>query len=271
MDDITESLKIIDNTASNINGNSTFHSSSFIYKMANEDVSIYKDYLKNSRRILSVISSGDQIIESITSEKKVIDCFDISKYPKYYLMLKLAALKALKKEDYVKLFIESPLTTLDEYYDDLYFEKMRKRLTKKYREFWDALLNYTNWYEITNSRLFSSEVVTKEYALKQNMYLDDVVYYSMKDKINDVQFTFHTGDIFKTGSNLRDYYDLVYLSNILAYADKSQYKELIESFNLTANGYVLTYLFCNLDEYKRYFNGRIHKFEESDNGILLTR
>lgn len=55
MDDITESLKIIDNTESNINGNSTFHSSSFIYKMANEDVSIYKDYLKNSRRILSVI------------------------------------------------------------------------------------------------------------------------------------------------------------------------------------------------------------------------
>ena len=52
--------------------------------MANEDVSIYKDYLKNSRRILSVISSGDQIIESITSEKKIIDCFDISKYPKYY-------------------------------------------------------------------------------------------------------------------------------------------------------------------------------------------
>ena len=41
--------------------------------MANEDVSIYKDYLKNSRRILSVISSGDQIIESITSEKKIID------------------------------------------------------------------------------------------------------------------------------------------------------------------------------------------------------
>ena len=130
MDDITESLKIIDNTASNINGNSTFHSSSFIY---NEDVSIYKDYLKNSRRILSVISSGDQIIESITSEKKIIDCFDISKYPKYYLMLKLAALKALKKEDYVKLFIESPLTTLDEYYDDLYYENIRKNLNGIYK------------------------------------------------------------------------------------------------------------------------------------------
>ena len=138
---------------------------------------------------------------------------------------------------------------------------MRKRLTKKYREFWDALLNYTNWYE----------VVTKEYALKQNMYLDDVVYYSMKDKINDVQFTFHTGDIFKTGSKLMDSYDLVYLSNILAYSDRSQYKELIESFNLTVNGYVLTYLFGNLDEYRGYFNGKIHKFEESDNGILLTR
>ena len=50
-------------------------------------------------------------------------------------MLKLAALKVLKKEDYVKLFIESPLTTLDEYYDDLYYENIRKYLNGIYKEY----------------------------------------------------------------------------------------------------------------------------------------
>lgn len=171
MDDITESLKNIDNTASNINENSTFHSSLFIYKMANEDVSIYKDYLKNSRRILSVISSEDQIIESITSEKKIIDCFDISKYPKYYLMLKLAPLKALKKEDYVKLFIESPLTTLDEYYDDLYYENIRKNLNGIYKKYWDALFSHTDWYEIFGSRLFQSDAMPNDFIYKSLSYL----------------------------------------------------------------------------------------------------
>lgn len=270
MDVIADALKIVDNYGNNLK-NAYFHEESFIYMKSNERIQDYVDYLLNKRRILSVIGSGDQIINMLISSPEHIDCFDISVYPEYFLNLKLAALQTLTQEEFLNFFFSSAKTSLDEYYDDLYFEKMRKRLTKKYREFWDALLNYTNWYEITNSRLFSSEVVTKEYALKQNMYLDDVVYYSMKDKINDVQFTFHTGDIFKTGSKLGDSYDLVYLSNILAYSDRSQYKELIESFNLTANGYVLTYLFGNLDEYRRYFNGKIHKFEESDNGILLTR
>lgn len=270
MDVITDALKIVDNYGNNLK-NAYFHEESFIYMKSNERIQDYVDYLLNKRRILSVIGSGDQIINMLISYPEHIDCFDISVYPEYFLNLKLAALQTLIQEEFLNFFFSCAKTSLDEYYDDLYFEKVRKRLTKKYREFWDALLNYTNWYEITNSRLFSSEVVTKEYALKQNMYLDDVVYYSMKDKINDVQFTFHTGDIFKTSSKFRDYYDLVYLSNILAYSDKSQYKELIESFNLTANGYVLTYLFGNLDEYKRYFNGKINNFEESDNGILLTR
>lgn len=135
MDDITESLRIIDNTIYNINGIDTFHSSSFVYKMSNEDVNLYRNYLKKSKRILSVISSGDQIIESITNEKKIIDCFDISKYPKYYFMLKLAAIKGLKKEDYIKLFIDSPSTYLDEYYDDLYYNNIRKNLFGIYKKY----------------------------------------------------------------------------------------------------------------------------------------
>ena len=128
---------------------------------------------------VNVNASEDQ--EMITSNQVLEDGF----------------LEETEEEEFLNFFFSCAKTSLDEYYDDLYFEKMRKRLTKKYREFWDALLNYTNWYEITNSRLFSSEVVTKEYALKQNMYLDDVVYYSMKDKINDVQFTFHTEPVLK--------------------------------------------------------------------------
>ena len=195
------------------------HSSSFIYKMANEDVSIYKDYLKNSKRILSVISSGDQIIESITSEKKIIDCFDISKYPKYYLMLKLTALKALKKEDYVKLFIESPLTTLDEYYDDLYYENIRK---------------------------------PNDFIYKSLSYLKDENYYKLRKNIENAELNFYEGDIFTLVSSLTSKYDLVYLSNIIDYANKKDYKNLLSKFNLNDNGVVLSYIFSHVKKYSDF-------------------
>lgn len=115
---------------------------------SNERIQDYVDYLLNKKRILSVIGSGDQIINMLISSPEHIDCFDISVYPEYFLNLKLAALQTLTQEEFLNFFFSSAKTSLDEYYDDLYFEKMRKRLTKKYREFWDALLNYTNWYEI---------------------------------------------------------------------------------------------------------------------------
>lgn len=89
------------------------------------------------------------------------------------LMLKLAALKALKKEDYVKLFIESPLTTLDEYYDDLYYENIRKNLNGIYKKYWDALFSHTDWYEIFGSRLFQSDAMPNDFIYKSLSYLKD--------------------------------------------------------------------------------------------------
>lgn len=215
------------------------HSSSFIYKMANEDVSIYKDYLKNSKRILSVISSGDQIIESITSEKKIIDCFDISKYPKYYLMLKLTALKALKKEDYVKLFIESPLTTLDEYYDDLYYENIRK---------------------------------PNDFIYKSLSYLKDENYYKLRKNIENAELNFYEGDIFTLVSSLTSKYDLVYLSNIIDYANKKDYKNLLSKFNLNDNGVVLSYIFSHVKKYSDFLDMcEVKEDSKEDRGVLIYK
>lgn len=249
MDDITESLKIIDNTASNINGNSTFHSSSFIYKMANEDVSIYKDYLKNSKRILSVVSSGDQIIESITS-----------------------ALKALKKEDYVKLFIESPLTTLDEYYDDLYYENIRKNLNGIYKKYWDALFSHTDWYEIFGSRLFQSDAMPNDFIYKSLSYLKDENYYKLRKNIENAELNFYEGDIFTLVSSLTSKYDLVYLSNIIDYANKKDYKNLLSKFNLNDNGVVLSYIFSHVKKYSDFLDMcEVKEDSKEDRGVLIYK
>lgn len=271
MDIITDALKIIDNSTSNIK-NAYFHEESFIYMKTNERIQDYINYLLNKRHILSVIGSGDQILNTAITSPQVIDCFDISVYPEYFINLKLAAIKTLSKEEYLDMFFESALTTKDEYYDDLYFDKIRSELPKKYQEFWNSLLNHTDWYEITNSSLFSSEVVTRDYAKKQNLYLSDAVYNTLKDKIAKIKFNFYVGNILDIYKAFNQKYDLIFLSNILAYVDKLEYRNMLDYFNLSEDGYILTYLFGNLSENTKIFNNsrvKIKKFDNSDNGIMI--
>ena len=271
MEIITDALKIIDNSTSNIK-NAYFHEESFIYMKTNERIQDYINYLLNKKHILSVIGSGDQILNTAITSPQVIDCFDISVYPEYFINLKLAAIKTLSKEEYLDMFFESALTTKDEYYDDLYFDKIRSELPKKYQEFWNSLLNHTDWYEITNSSLFSSEVVTRDYAKKQNLYLSDAVYNTLKDKIAQIEFNFYVGNILDIYKTFSQEYDLIFLSNILAYVDRSKYRDMLNYFNLSQDGYILTYLFGNLQENEKFFHNpkvKIKEFDNSDNVIMI--
>ena len=145
-------------------------------------------------------------------------------------------------------------------------------MPKKYQEFWNSLLNHTDWYEITNSSLFSSEVVTRDYAKKQNLYLSDAVYNTLKNKIAKIEFNFYVGNILDIYKAFNQKYDLIFLSNILAYVDKLEYRNMLDYFNLSEDGYILTYLFGNLSENTKIFNNsrvKIKKFDNSDNGIMI--
>lgn len=273
MDAITNALKTLNNSGNNIK-KEFFHEESFIYMKTNEMIQEYVQYLLHKKNILSVIGSGDQIINSLITKPEYIDCFDISIYPEYFLNLKLAAIKTLSKEEYLNLFFECALTSKDEYYDDLYFEKIRNELVDKYRDFWDALFNHTDWYEITNSSLFSSEVVSKEYAIKQNLYLNDNIYYHLKNNISSVKFNFFTCNILDSFSEFNKKYDLVFLSNISAYVNKEKYRQMLKQFKLSKDGYIITYLFGKLEENEKFFKNpkvKIKKFNDSDNGIMLHR
>lgn len=274
MEPVVEALKIVDSRKVNINGKDTFHNESFIYVKTNERLQDFVEYIQNKERILSVIASGDQIINSLLTSPKEVDCFDISVYPEYFLNLKLAALLSLTKEEYISLFFDSTLTTLDEYYDELYFEKIRLNLADKYREFWDALFNHSDWYEIYSSILFSSEVVTKEYALRQNKYLSDREYEKLKDIIPNTKFNYKVGNILDIYSEYNKPYDLIYLSNICMYVDKEEYKRMLDELPVSEEGYILTYVFDRVDKYESLFldqNPTFINLGNTENSIMLHK
>ena len=191
-----------------------FHTNSFIYRGSNEKTNFLNKYFKDRLDLLTVISSSDQLLNAIYMGVKNIDAFDISNFPKYYMYLKLAALKTLDRNDYLDFFYNA--TGNAEKYDDMYFDGIRKYLTPDIESFWTSLINFYDWNDITFSSLFSGEVVSESAAPLKNIYLEKDKYNKMKDLIENVSINTYEGDILSLANVLNNKYDLVYLSNIIS-------------------------------------------------------
>ena len=115
MDDLLLAQKIICNKFCNINSD-IYHENSFVYLFTNEKIKLYQEFMKNRKNSLSIISSGDQVL-NLCLECSNIDCFDISRFPKYLLELKKALISSLNYDDYIEFFFNS-IHYNNEKYDD---------------------------------------------------------------------------------------------------------------------------------------------------------
>ena len=101
-----------------------FDQTSFVYKKTNERLQDIPDILENKKRVLCVIGSGDQLLNILLSKPDKVDAFDISVFPRYFLELKIAAIKTLSREEYISFFIDDIDYRKEDYYDDLFFERI---------------------------------------------------------------------------------------------------------------------------------------------------
>lgn len=260
---------IVRGNYSNLNGKNTFHSESFIYKKTNEKLNEFIDLLLNKDKVLSVIGSGDQILNTLLTKPSKIDAFDISVFPKFFLKLKIASIKSLSRDEYIKFFFSTTETFLDEYYDDLYFDKIRKELDDETEDFWTYLFQYNDWYDIYNSTLFSSESVFEEQAIIQNKYLDNNEYYKLRDILQNVQINYIESNLLDLKIN--DTYDLIYLSNILEYVKKSAYFDKIDELSVKNKGIIISYIFGEIDKAIKMFNGDFDYREfDGGSGVIIN-
>lgn len=214
-DDIKVAQKIVSHSKSNVS-EKPYHSNSFIYRTTNEEISKYQFLLENKDSILSVIASGNQILNNIFAGGKNITGFDISTFPKYYLNLQIGALEVFNLDEFIKFFYED---IEDSEYDDMY-DLIHPFLDKETKLFWDGLLNYFDFSEIKDSTLFSSEPVFIDKVQKENVYLHSTNNYNkLKTNIANSNITYLTGDIFKLANSLKSGYDLINLSSIVYYND----------------------------------------------------
>ena len=270
-DDIVKAQRIVSGAEYNFGNTNMFHNSSAVYKISNERIQDYEKYLRKRNKVLSVIGSGDQILNCILNGTKEIDAFDISVFPKYFLELKMAAIKALTVDEYIDFFYE--VTNRDEVYEDMYY-RIAVYLENDICEFWDSLFNFFEWKEIYNSTMFSSEPNIASNAINQNKFLQSEEEYNrLREELDNVKITYYEGDILELSSYLRESYDLVYLSNIVYYCNKDKYREMLGNLNLTDKGISLTYFYKMQGHAMEYFQGTnisFEKFDIVDSGIMIS-
>ena len=282
-EDIDNAKAVIDKKIDN----SSFAFNEFfpIYKSTNECISHipYMDSLKNKDRVLSVIGSGDQIINAILFGTNDIVGIDISTFPKYFLPLKLAAIKVLEKNTYLEYFYgikEMP-------FQDKYYEIIRNELDENTKMFWDFLYNYSN--NLYDTHLFYDFKISAKTAILNNPFLQDNYFSVLKRNIEKVKLELLKHDMFYANKLNKGYFDLIILSNIINNASTfneerisiseynerflqlmKKYKKFLKSLPLSKNGIALTYNFSfngNINEFFKEKEYEVYKVKENTNSF----
>lgn len=232
-----------------------------IYPFTTENINGYiRNFDLSNKSLLTVGSSGDQIINASFFDCSKYSVIDICPYTKFYFYLKKAALITLSYDeflcffcylDYPKMFEENEMAFNLESFEKL--KPILKLLDYDSFVFWDNLFSLYSPLIIRTTFFNSDEEKIK--VLKEiNLYLkDEVLFDKAKILIKDVNPDFIIGDIFEV--NISDKYDNIFLSNLGSFYDVLKLRELVNklNFNLNDNGkMLLCYLYQTVrgSEYK---------------------
>ena len=198
-----------------------------VYPLSNEYL---KDYfslldLKN-KKVLTVGSSGDQILYAIACGAKEVSNVDINPYAKFYIDFKISAIKLLKYKEFKKFF-DSETKDLNLIKSKLY-SKIRNLMPNDSQYFWDNIfIEFDSLVDFTHL----SRPVLDSYVY------DAEQYYGIKEALDQgCKLTFKCLDIRNIFEYIKDEkYDAVFLSNIFDYVadweEKSiENKEALKSY-----------------------------------------
>lgn len=205
---------------------------SSIYLFTTENIAGYMEDLDlTDKKIITVTGSSDHIINAILKGCLDITTFDINPLTKYYMDLKLCAIKELSYDD----FLDFLLYDTDKSFD--YEIVKRIKMDQESKDFWlkELLKNNNNGKKMRNSNLFNIKHFNIKNKIECNLYLNKENYDIIKNRLSLLKIRF-------IHSNLKDLkidenYDYMFLSNISDYIEAfykdrclDNYKNLIFGF-----------------------------------------
>lgn len=194
-----------------------------IYSMTNEHLyRMYKNMDVKNKDVLTVGSSGDQILYAILFGAKNITCFDINPFVKYFYDYKVAAIKAFDYDkfcDIARFNISKQEDTnwQRELLSAAVYKKVSCFLPDDSKYFWDNIFLDTN----------SVHAVFAEHPayLPETYYKNKGIYQRLRNLLikNNYSVRFVVGDITNIFDKIgiEKKYDVILLSNIFDYFDRN--------------------------------------------------
>ena len=203
-----------------------------LYPFTTENISGYIDEFDlKDKSLLTVGSSGDQVINAVLRDCKDITLYDIAQESLYYDYLKCAGLISLTKDefleffryrDYIRHVWENQNVFNIESYNKL--KGTLRLLDYESYLYFDELFNTFPGITI-REELFDNDEDNTELLEKSNLYLkNNILYKEAGNKVKKVKPKFICDDIFNIDDKIK--YDNIWLSNIATWLRK--YEEIIK-------------------------------------------
>ena len=241
-----------------------------VYSFTTENISGYINYFDlENKKLLTVGSSGDQILNAYMRGARDITLLDINEFSKYYIYLKISAILTLDYLEFQKFFFVHGYDIDENYYNKNRFNKdiFNNRIKSMLRLFdyesylfFDELFNRFSYRRISDY-LFDDDEDRNNVLRGFNLYLkDDKSYNKLKSKLKSINFNFINTDIFK--NDIEGKYDNIFLSNLCTWYKISEMKKLIERLdnnNLNINGSMLICYLYYTKFYSKEYNSNYHE------------
>jgi len=215
-----------------------------IYVNTNENLSEYYQFFPiKDGKVLTVSSGGDQILQAAYCGAREVDAFDKNKFAIYAAKLKLAAVKALKQEDFLAFY---NYANFKKNFSLEIYEEIRPFLDEMTRNFWDEMYYVGNFDKWNGTMTFLSSVTDKT----EFRYDNATNFLQTKEALSHMIINFYHCDIYELLDLIRDdvNYDSIFLSNIYDYllkCGRREFPELIMeklASRLTENGKIAAYV-----------------------------
>ncbi|HEX8994021.1 MAG TPA: DUF3419 family protein [Candidatus Paceibacterota bacterium] len=204
-----------------------------MYVYATEMVAHYYEQLGlKGKRVLTVVGSGDQVINALYYGASEVVGYDINRNALYIAELKMAAIKTLSYQEFLRFFSESKVGFEYDIYQRIY-----PLLSRNCRAYFDRLYREVGKTGLGTSPYFRKRnwLVDKTKRKKINAYLATATEYrKMKGILESNKPTLIVGSVLELTTNKKligEKFDLVNLSNIPNYLTG-------RSFGLTEAGAV---------------------------------
>ena len=196
-----------------IKGNYNFKEKHYntVYNMTNEQLDLYFKYFPiKDGNVLTVLGSGDHVLQSACCGAKSIYAFDYNPLALYMAKLKIKSLSILERNEFLNYFYN---TDYKRYFDINYYKKVRDYLDSDTARFWDSLYREFNNYEITDNLINSGD----SYINRSNLgFLNRDKYYLTKNNLENIDIKYLCSDVFdildKLPFDIK--FNAVFLSNI---------------------------------------------------------